>query len=137
MLGFVGVVTTSIILLTFFYQYPIASVIATILLFVGFLYALYYFVIWYYDVHIITNMRVITHAKSRLFGHEFAEFSYPEVSDITYVVKGLLATIFQYGTVIVAFGNGQARELTYISCPGVVQETLKNLVDVTNNKKYH
>jgi len=137
MLVFALAVVVSVVLLTFLYQYPVANIIAVILLVAGLGYTFYYFLIWYYDVHIITNMRVITYAKSRLFGHEFAEFSYKEVGDITYVVKGLLATIFQYGTIIVAFGNGQARELTYISTPGVVQETLKNLVDVTNNKKYH
>jgi energy-coupling factor transporter transmembrane protein EcfT len=134
-LVFTFAVIIAVILLTFFYQYPIANIIAVVLLIAGLGYTFYYFLIWYYYVHIITNIRVITHAKKRLFGHEFAEFSYDEVSDITYTVKGMLATLFQYGTVNIIFDNLQMRELTYLSTPGVVQETLKNLVDVTKRKK--
>lgn len=137
MLIFAASVVISILLLTFLYKYPSASVIAAVLLLLALVYAFYYFLIWYYDVHIITNIRVITNAKKSLFSREVTEFSYGDVADVLYRVKGILATLFQYGTVAVSLKNGQIRELDDLATPSVVQETLKNLVDVTNNKKYH
>lgn len=137
MLVFATAIITSVILFTFLYKYPVASIIAAILLLVSFIYSFYYFLIWYYDVHIITNLRIVTNTKTNLFNREVSEFYYNDVTDISYKIKGVLATVFQFGTVLVALRSGLTRELDYLSTPGVVQETLKNLVDATNNKKYH
>ena len=127
-------VIISVLLITFLYKYPVASVIAAILLIASLAYAFYYFLIWYYDVHIITNIRVITNAKKGIFNREVTEFNYRDVVDVSYRVKGFLATVFQYGTVMVNLTGGLTRELTDLGTPAVVQETLKNLVDVTKRK---
>jgi len=136
-LVFVAALVVAILLLTLLYKYPVANIAAAALLFAALIYAFYYFLIWFYDIFIITNVRVIINSKTRLFGREVAEFNYSDVTDISYSVKGILPTLFQTGNVHISLAGGQNRDLTDLSSPGVVQETLKNLVDVTNNKKYH
>lgn len=134
LLIFVLAIAVAILLVTFLYKYPAANVIAGVLLILAIIYAFYYFIIWFYDIYIITNMRVIMHMRKNLFSRDFAEFGHLEVVDVTYSVKGVLATIFQYGSVNVTLGNGQIRELNYLSSPGMIQETLKNLVDVSRRR---
>ena len=137
MLIFVAAVIASALLLTFLYKYPVASALSALILFAALVYAFYYFLIWFYDVYIVTNRRVITNSKSRLFGREVSEFDYHDVVGIAYSIKGVWGTLFQHGNVHISLGGGQNVEMKDLSTPGVVQETLKNLVDVTNNKKYH
>jgi hypothetical protein len=137
MLVFISAVILAGLLLTFLYTYPAASVTAAAILFMALVYAFYYFLIWFYDVFIVTNRRVVINSKTRLFGRDFSEFDYHDVTGISYSIKGILGTIFQHGNVQISLGGGQNVELRDLQSPGVVQETLKNLVDVTNNKKYH
>lgn len=137
MLAFAVAVIGSVLLLTFLYKYPAANVIAAVLLIAALLYALYYFIIWFYDVYTITNIRILAFGKKNLFHSEFAEVNYTDIASVSFQISGILATIFQYGNVTLSLGGGEKMELVNLSTPAVVQETIKNLVDVTNNKKYH
>jgi len=134
MLVFVLSVVISVLLLTFLFQYLVASIVAAILLLASLLYAFYYFVIWFYDVYTITNMRVLIIGRKKLFHTEFTDVSYGEISSVSYNVVGILATIFGYGTVTLGLADGAKVELVNLSGPGVVQETLKNLIEVTKRK---
>lgn len=137
MLVFGVAVIASVLLLTFLYEYPMASISSAILLLLALFYAFYYFIIWYYDVYIITNIRVISLGKKNLFHSDFREVSYTDITDVSYEVRGIFSTIFQFGTVFLKQADGEFLSLENMGTPGVVQETIKNLVDVTNNKKYH
>lgn len=137
MLAFGAAVIVSVLLLTFLYKYPAASVVATIILIAALLYAFYYFIIWFYDVYTITNIRILAFGKKNLFHSEFSEVSYSEITGVSYNIKGVMETLFQYGNVTLSLSGGEKMELMNLPTPAVVQETLKNLVDVTNNKKYH
>lgn len=137
MLAFGTAVIISILMLTFLYKYPLASVIAAFLLILALFYAFYYFIIWFYDVYTITNIRILTFGKKNLFNSEFSEVSYKDILNVSYNIKGILATVFQYGNVTLWLTGGEKMELVNLQTPAVIQETLKNLVDVTNNKKYH
>jgi hypothetical protein len=134
MFVFAVAVLSSVLLFTYFYEYPAASVTALIFLLLALLYAFYYFLIWYFDVYTITNMRVLAFSKKNLFNSEFAEVAYPEIISVSYAIKGIAATLFQYGDVTLGLTGGEKVELKNLSTPGVVQETLKNLVDLTKRK---
>jgi len=124
----------SAVLLTMLYKYPAASVAAAILLLLALFYAFYYFIIWYYDVYAITNIRVVALGRKSLFNSEFSEANYMDVNGITFQVKGIMATVFQYGNVTMNLSGGEKFELVNLVTPGVVQETLKNLVDATRRR---
>jgi hypothetical protein len=135
MLVFAIAVAASGVLLTFLYKYPAASIVAAVLLLLSLAYAFYYFIIWFYDVYAITNMRVIVLARKNMFHEEFAEISYLDILDVSYRVKGVAATVFQFGDVALEREGAEPILLHNVGTPGVVQETLKNLVDVTKKKR--
>jgi len=134
MLIFGVAVLISVVLLTILFKYPAASIVAAILLLLALFYAFYYFIIWYYDVYTITNIRVVALGRKGLFSSEFAEANYTDVNSITFQVKGVAATVFQYGNVTMNLSGGDKLELMNLATPGVVQETLKNLVDATRRR---
>lgn len=132
MLIFVLAIGVVLLASTFLYQYSVALIISAILLVVALGYAFYYFLIWFYDVYIITNMRLMSVSRKGLFHQDYSEIEYADVASVTYQIHGVFATIFRYGTVMVA--GPSVIELTNLSDPGEVLETLKALVAATKQK---
>ena len=120
------------IVLAMFYQNQYLLLAAIFVLLIAFLYGLYFFIVWYYDVYIITNKRIVLVNQKSLFSREFVETDLEKVQDVTYSIKGLFATIFKYGTVVIRTNTGLVLELTDLSDPDEVQEMIKNLADVTH-----
>lgn len=108
----------------------IANLISLIVVFFALSYGFYYFLLWFYDVYIITNKRVICVNQKSLFSKEFSEMDYSTVKDVTYSIKGVFATIFRFGTVIVK-GSENNMELVGLSYPDEVQEMIKGLSEKT------
>jgi uncharacterized membrane protein YdbT with pleckstrin-like domain len=120
------------VLLFVFFQNQYVLLAAIIILLVAFSYGLYYFILWFYDVYIITNKRVVLVNQKSLFSREFVETDIEKIQDVTYSIKGIFATIFKYGTVQIRTSTGLNLELTDLSDPDEIQEMLKNLADVTH-----
>jgi hypothetical protein len=116
----------------FLYQYVVVLIIAGVLLFAALGYAFYYFLIWFYDVYIITNIRLVSVSKKGLFHSDYSEVEYGDVTNVTYQVHGFFATLFQYGTVMVT--GPEIMQLTNLPDPGEILETLKALVAATKQK---
>lgn len=133
MFVFLVAVCLSFGLLIFLYEQKLASVAAALLLLTAFVYGFYYFLVWYYDVYSITNIRILTFSKKGLFHTTFSEVAYKEINGVSFVVNGILQTLFQYGTVQLSLNNGEVYELSNVSTPGVVQDTIKNLIDASRN----
>jgi len=103
------------------------TLLALVLLFVGALYAFYNFIIWFYDVYIITNRRIVIVSQKSMFTREVIETEATKIMDVRYKISGVLATIFQYGTLTMHTGSGQDIELTDLPDPGEVQDIVKAL----------
>jgi uncharacterized membrane protein YdbT with pleckstrin-like domain len=110
----------------------IFTIIAIVVLLFALSYTFYYFLLWFYDVYIITNQRVICVEQKSLFSKEFAEIDLADIKDVTYAIKGVAATLFRYGTVKIKSEDGTL-ELEGLSEPDEVQEMLKKLSE--NNRK--
>ena len=122
----------AVLAVVFLYQYTVVTITAVVVLVLALGYFFYYFSIWYYDIYVVTNMRVIALGRKSLFHKEFAEIGHKEIIDVSYVVKGFWATIFHFGTISMKLISGEIVELVNISSPDTVQENIKNLVDATN-----
>jgi hypothetical protein len=62
------------------------------------------FVIWvlyYLNIQIITNLRIVDVTQGGLFSHEISELHIDKIEDVTSHVHGILGTIFDYGYVYV------------------------------------
>lgn len=95
-------------------------------------YGFYHFILWFYDVYIITNQRVISVAQKSMFQKEYSELNYTQVKDVTYAIRGVFATLFHFGSVYVK-GVDTDIELSNLSYPDEVQEMIKKLSE--NSKK--
>ncbi|MEI7690431.1 MAG: PH domain-containing protein [bacterium] len=123
------------ILAFIFFNNQIILTIAVVLLLMFLIYTLYYFLIWFYDVYIITNIRIICVNRHSLFSQEFSETDLSKIQDVTYSIKGIFATMFKYGTVNIRTSTGLTLELSDLSDPDEVQEMIRSLADVTHKKQ--
>lgn len=56
---------------------------------------------YYLSVQIVTTQRIIDIAQNGLFGREVNELQFDKIEDVTHKQNGLLATIFNFGDVVV------------------------------------
>jgi hypothetical protein len=100
------IITIFIILLSFFLMYPLFNYFEQIgvalfaaLLLTGLIYGSREFFIWYNNVFIITNQRIIDNDQRGFFERIVSEVPYEKIADISYSVKGFWQTILKLGTI--------------------------------------
>lgn len=59
------------------------------------------FMSWYFDVYIITNVRVIDIDFYNLLSKKFSEAELSRIQDVTTVFSGVSQTLFNYGNVLI------------------------------------
>lgn len=57
------------------------------------------FIDWYLDIWIVTNHRIINIEQRGLFGRVMSELMLYNVQDVTSEIKGVVRTLFDYGTI--------------------------------------
>jgi uncharacterized membrane protein YdbT with pleckstrin-like domain len=119
----VGLSVASLIYFT--NQYAVLAAICVLLISLS--YGFYHFLIWFYDAYIITTKRVVCVHQKTLFSREYNEADLETIQEVTYTIKGVIATIFQYGTVLVRTNTGVKLELTGLSDPDEVQDMIRSL----------
>lgn len=88
-------------------------------------YLMYYFVLWWWDVYILTNKRVINFDQRTLFHKVVSEAELTNIQDTTYEIKGVWQTIFNYGQVnILTASSGDNIIFTDVAAPQLVQEII-------------
>lgn len=93
-------------------------------------YLLYNFVIWWWDVYILTNRRVIDFDQKTLFHRVVSEADLENIQDTTYEIKGLWQTVFNYGTVnILTASAGQNIKFKDVASPEHVQHVIISAKD--------
>lgn len=113
--------------LLFFSPNEYLTIAATAIIFFSVCFAFYYFLIWYYDIYLVTNERIVSVEQKGLFSKNYSEIELDQVREVAYSVHGVFATIFRFGTVSVR-GYDQTIELSYLPNPGDFQEMVKKLI---------
>jgi len=94
------------------------------------------FVVFYLDIWIVTNDRIIDVYQHGLFSRTISEFDLYRIQDVTVEIKGLFASLFNYGIVNIKTASGNANITFYnIPNPNEVRETLVQLAE--DDRKYH
>lgn len=84
-------------------------------------------VIYYLNMQIITDMRVVDIDQEGLFSHTTSELNIAKVEDVTSEVKGLLGTMFNYGNVYVQTAGAVERfEFTNVPSPANIQKLIQD-----------
>lgn len=78
---------------------PMISLISLVWLIFLISYVFYHWLIWHYDVYVITNQRVININQKSLFTKEVLELSYDKIEDVYYGIESFSGSLFGYGTV--------------------------------------
>ena len=113
----------------------ILSCILGIWLVVTLVYVSYEWLVWYLDLYILTDKRVIDIEQRTLFSRSISETTLDKIQDVTYEIHGFLATFFNYGNIkIETAGKETVISLDQIKDPEHIQKTIFHLTDSYNKK---
>jgi len=95
---------------------------------VTFAFILEKFISWYFDIFIISNLRVIDIDVKNILDRTFKEAQIDRIQDISYKVAGVSQTLFNYGTVIIeTAGENPDISFDLVSNPAKVLKVLQHL----------
>lgn len=87
------------------------------------------FILWYYNVNLVTNERVVDIDFVYLLVQEVAATRITQIEDVTYRRVGVISTLFDYGNVYVQTAGAESNiEFLSIPRPKQVAQTLINLL---------
>lgn len=118
------------------YAYPLLITAASLYYFSVLLFALNAFLDYYLGAWIVTNDRIINIVQSGLFSRKISEMDIFKVQDATSDVKGVFATMFNYGDVLTETAAEQENfDFKQIKNPNEVRHRIIELAD--EDRKYH
>ncbi len=98
-------------------------------------YALLNFTLWYYNLYIVTNERVIDIDFLQLLYKRFSEARLSNIEDVTYTAGGFFAALFNYGNIYIqTAGQVTNFEFDYIPKPAHVMKVIGGLVRKVHHK---
>lgn len=108
------------------------AIIITGWFFFWLLFALYEWFVWYFDIFILTDKRIIDVEQKSLFSKNVSEITYDKIQDTSYQVSGIAQTFLKFGTVNVqTAGSDVAITINDVADPAIIQEKISELT-----KKY-
>jgi hypothetical protein len=114
------------------WQFKILIVLAGayILFVIGFL--LVAWIIYYFDVVIVTNVRIVDITQESLFARKISEANLTDVEDVNAEVRGVLNTLFHFGTVHVqTAGTAENFQFDFLPNPYQVSKLISDLHEQT------
>jgi hypothetical protein len=93
----------------------------------GYLFEL--FLMWYFNVNLVTNKRIVDMDFTGLLHSNITEAPLRNVEDITRQIGGAFQVLFNYGNVIIQTAGEQREiEFEYVPDPAYVQDVVSDLV---------
>lgn len=101
-----------------YFLFPVFFFFFVLWAFIGVLGMIYVVYDWYFDVWLLTNIGVIDIERNGLFDVTATSIEYHMMEGISYNIKGVLPTIFNYGTITIdKLGNKTSVVLNDASNP--------------------
>lgn len=92
------------------------------------------FVLYYLNIHVVTNIRIVDIDQTGLFNHTVSELRLEKIEDVTSETKGVLGTLFNFGTVYVQTAGAKERfEFENIPDPAMVSKMILDLYSKEKN----
>lgn len=89
------------------------------------------FVLYYLNLHIITDQRIVDIDQPGLFHHEVSELNIDKIEDVTSETSGVLGNIFDYGTVYVQTAGAKERfEFSNVPNPAKLVKIILDLYEL-------
>lgn len=92
------------------------------------------FLVWYFNIYIVTNKRVIDIDVQNFFSRRIADTTLENIQDVTFESRGLSALIFNIGDVHIQTA-GKIPNLSFlrVGCPAKVHDLIN---DQVNQRKF-
>jgi uncharacterized membrane protein YdbT with pleckstrin-like domain len=91
-------------------------------------YAFENFLTWFFNVHLITNERVVDIDFSNLIYKEVNSTNFDKIQDVTYKTGGIIRSLFRYGDLLIqTAAEVEDIEFLGIPCPYKVAKLLEEL----------
>jgi hypothetical protein len=88
------------------------------------------FVIYYLNIQIITNIRIVDIDQVGLFSHVVSELHIDKIEDVTSETNGILGTLFNYGNVYVQTAAAVEKfEFNNVPNPSHIEKLILNLYE--------
>lgn len=91
-------------------------------------YIVYAYLNWYRNRSIFTNERIVNVDQRGLFNRRVSEVELDKVQNITYAVKGVFATMLNFGTIIIHTVGAGELTLTHMADPASIQKEITQLI---------
>lgn len=122
------------LVLPFFFLFPLwkqgtlGIVIFFLWFFSGFFLLLRQYLLWSRTIFVITDGRVVDHEQKGLFHRVVTEARFDQIDEVSYQVKGIIPTLFRYGTVSLALHGASADiVVTHVVNPSHVTDLLNDI----------
>jgi hypothetical protein len=90
--------------------------------------------IYYLNIQIITNLRVVDVSQEGLFSHTISELHIDKIEDATSQTNGVLGTIFNYGDVFVqTAGTVERFDFHNVPDPAAIEKIVLDLYEKNSN----
>lgn len=129
-----GLLVAGLLLAPFFFMMPLVRwetlgfIIMGLSAGLGAFLGLRWLVIWRGSVCAVTERRIIIVQRKGFFDRRVTELPFSKIHEVSYVVKGMLATIFRYGTVLIeSAGSDEPIAVKKVSHPGRLQDLITEL----------
>ena len=127
-LAFAPFVVTIFSLLDFLPNFKFHLVIGYFWYLVVFAFAFEKFISWYFDVYLITNLRIIDFDFHNLLDRKFSEARIQTIQDISFKLLGTSQTLFNYGSIkIQTAGQNPEIDFERIANPEKITKLLQEL----------
>ena len=94
------------------------------------------FVLYYLNLHIVTEMRIVDIDQVGLFKHQVSTLNISQIEDVTSDTTGVLGTLFDFGTVFIQTAGSKERfEMLNIPHPGRLSKIIIDLFEQQQGKK--
>ncbi len=95
-------------------------------------------VLYYLNLHIITNIRIVDIDQEGLFRHVISELHIEKIEDVTSDTSGVLGNIFDYGTVrIQTAGASERFEFQNVPNPAKLVKIILDLYEINDAQDLH
>lgn len=94
------------------------------------------FVVYYLNLYIVTNIRIVDIDQMGLFKHQISILNIAQIEDVTSDTNGILGTIFDYGTVYIQTAGAKERfEFSNVPQPAKLSKIIIDLFEEQTGKK--
>ncbi|EKD49467.1 MAG: hypothetical protein ACD_63C00135G0003 [uncultured bacterium] len=118
--------------LDFFLTYVWATAILLTWIVFVLCWGVYSWFTWYFNITVVTSQRIVDIEQKGFFNRVVREAIYDRISEVTFAVKGIFATMFNYGHVNVFIKDSKKPLVVdFVASPEIIKDKLLKIREIT------